>query len=236
MVSHVCTEVAETCKEGIGVIKIKNYLKEEVARATRLFWEKGLTPGLDSGDTSLKDADAGLIYICPRPSDTLRIPNWGVIKAEDIVVINLDGETVEDTSILPTVEAPMHVEIYKARPDVNVIVHSHAVWSSAFAIAGRSIPLTLAEQALFLGGEVVCAEYGKVASMELARNVVKALGKDKMAAIMRNHGAVCVGRDFGEAFAVCDFLEKGAQTTILGSLLGKLISLNPDEILDDSLL
>jgi L-fuculose-phosphate aldolase len=215
---------------------IKHHLKEEVARATRLFWEKGLTPGQDSGDTSLRDQETGYVYICPRPDDKLKIPNWGVIKADDIAVMDLEGNLLEDNGILATVEAPMHLAIYKARPEINAIIHSHATFSSCFAITGKNIPLALAEQALFLGGEIACAAYGKVGSTELAANIVKALGGGKMAALMRNHGAVCLGKDFEEAFIVSDFLEKGAQTVIYASILGKVIAIDPDDILDESLL
>lgn len=215
---------------------IKQHLKDELAQAVKLFWEKGLTPGQDSGDISIRDTETGYIYICPRPNESLKIPNWGIIKPEHIVVINLDGQIIEDTGILPTVEAPMHLYIYKARPEINAIIHSHATWSSAFAITGKNIPLVLAEQSLFLGGEVICAEYGKVGSTKLAMNIIKALGNDKMAALMRNHGAVCIGKDLEEAFIVSDFLEKGAQTTLLGSILGELIVKSPDDILDESLL
>ncbi len=217
-------------------MKIKHGLKEEVAAATRVFWEKGLTPGRDAGDISLRDVETGLIYICPRPKPpVLRIPNWGMIKAEHMVVITLDGTVVDDSGLLPTVEAPMHLAIYRARPDVNAIVHSHAIWSSAFAVTGKNIPLILAEQSLRLGGEVVCAAYGKVGSQELANNIVTALGKHKMAALMQNHGAVALGVTLEEAFIASDFLEKGAQVAILGAGLGQLIVRTPDEILDDSL-
>jgi Ribulose-5-phosphate 4-epimerase and related epimerases and aldolases len=219
----------------VAVEMIKKALQEEVAKATRLFWEKGLSPGQDSGDTSLRDVETGNIYICPRPNPKLKIPNWGVITADDIVVINTDGKVIDGSDLLPTVEAPMHLFIYKARPEINAIVHSHAVWSSAFAVTGKNIPLILAEQSLFLGGEVICAQYGRVASEKLARNIVAALGENKMAALMRNHGAVCIGKDFEEAFIVSDFLEKGAQTALLGSALGRLITRRPDEILDENL-
>ena len=215
---------------------IKQELRERVAQATRLFWEKGLTPGQDSGDTSLRDPETGLIYICPRPKPgVLRIPNWGVILADHIVVIDMKGEVKDDSGLLPTVEAPMHLAIYEARPDVNAIVHSHAIWSSAYAVTGKSIPLILAEQSLRLGGEVLCAGYGPVGSDVLAENIVKALGKDKFAALMMNHGAVCLGKTFEEAYIVSDFLEKGAQTAILGSLVGELITRKPEEILDAKL-
>jgi L-fuculose-phosphate aldolase len=216
--------------------EVRQELKEKVAEATRLFWKKGLTPGLDGGDISLRDAETGYFYICPRPSEKLKIPNWGVAKAADMVVIDMDGHVVEDTDILPTVEAPMHLHIYRARPEVNAIIHSHATWSSAFAVTGKNVPFVLAEQAGALGGEIVCAEYGKVASEKLAKNIVKALGKDKNAALMRNHGAVCVGKDMEEAFTVSDFLECAAQVAIYGSTIGKLISLDPNELFDESLL
>jgi L-fuculose-phosphate aldolase len=218
-------------------MKIRQELREEVAAATRLFWEKGLTPGRDAGDTSLRDTETGLIYICPRPKpNVLRIPNWGIIKAEHIVVIDSEGKVVDNSGLLPTVEAPMHLAIFKARPDVNAIVHSHAIWSSTFAVTGKNIPLILAEQSLRLGGEVICAAYGKVGSEEIARNIVAALGKNKMAALMQNHGAVALGINFEEAFIASDFLEKGAQVALFGGMLGPLVVRKPDEILDDSLL
>lgn len=217
-------------------MEIKQNLKEEVAAATRMFWEKGLTPGRDAGDISVRDVETGLIYICPRPKpNVLRIPNWGMIKAEHMVVLNLEGKVVDDSGLLPTVEAPMHLAIYKARPEVNAIVHSHAIWSSAFAVTGKNIPLILAEQSLRLGGEVVCAAYGKVGSKAIAEHIVAALGKHKMAALMQNHGAVALGVTLEEAFIASDFLEKGAQVAILGGTLGPLIVRKPDEILDESL-
>jgi len=215
---------------------LRQDLREEVARATRLFWEKDLSPGQDSGDTSLRDPETGFIYICPRPKPgVLRIPNWGMIEPKHIVVIDIKGNVQDDSGLEPTVESPMHLAIYKARPDVNAIVHSHAVWSSAYAVTGKNIPLILAEQSLRLGGEVLCAGYGKVGSDELAANIVKALGKNKYAALMMNHGAVCLGGTFEEAFIVSDFLEKGAKVALLGTILGPLITREAGDILDPRL-
>jgi L-fuculose-phosphate aldolase len=195
-----------------------------------------LTPGMDSGDWSLKDPDSGYIYICPRPGKTVDIvPNWSVLKDENVCVVDGDGNLMEDVGLLPTVELPMHLEIYKARKDVMAIVHSHPLYSSVFAVTGENIPVTLAEQALFLGGEVVCAEYGTVASMELAKNIVAALGETSKAALLRNHGAVIVGKDLREAFVLADFLEHGAYVYMMARLLGKPIEIAMDNILDPSL-
>jgi len=168
---------------------IKKQLKKKVAEATVLFWEKGLSAGRDAGDTSFRDPETNLVYICPRPTSKIIIPNWGILQPKHIVVLDLYGKIIENTDILPTLEAPMHLSIYKSRPDINAIVHSHAIWSTVFAITGENLPLVDAEMDEFLGGEVICAEYAEVATDELANNVIKALGKNKFAAIMRNHGA-----------------------------------------------
>lgn len=203
---------------------IKKKLLKEVAESAILLWEKGLSTGRDAGDTSLRDPETNFIYICPQPTKKLEILNWGNITSKDIVVINFDNEVVDGSDLLPSQESPMHISIYKARPEINAIVHSHPVWSGAFSITGKNIPLVDHEVDEFLGGEVVCAEYAEVATEELGEKVVKALGKNKFAALMRNHGAVCIGRNLEEAFNVSNFLEKSAKVVILGNILGGIIS------------
>jgi L-ribulose-5-phosphate 4-epimerase len=215
---------------------MKQELKKRLAEAGKLFYGNGWTPGEDSGDISVRDAETGYIYIFPRPCAMVPvIRNWGMITENDIAVVDPDGNYVEDTHVYATVELPMHLAIYKARRDIHAIVHSHAVWSSAFAVTGQNIPPVLAEQSLFLGGEVVCAEYGKVGSWELANNMVKALGEKRMAALLRNHGAVCCGGDLEQALSYQTFLEKGAQTVVMGKLLGNLLYIRPEDVLDESL-
>jgi L-fuculose-phosphate aldolase len=208
-------------------------LKEQLASATRLFWEKGLTPGNDAGDVSIRDPKTGNIYICPMATADYKIRNWGVVTASDMVILSLDGKKLEGTDIKPTIEKLMHLYIYRARPEINAIVHSHAVWSSTFAVTGKNIPAILVESG-FIGGEVVCAEYGKVGSKLLAENIVKALGDKKKAALLRNHGAVALGKNIEEAFTVSDYLEKQAKVALLGSTLGKLLTININDTKDES--
>lgn len=217
--------------------KIKSNYRELVASYGARFVNHNLTPGMDSGDWSMKDPETGYIYICPRPSKYVDIiPDWSILKSENVCVIDGEGNAIDDNGLLPTVEVPMHLEIYKARPDVFAIVHAHPIYSSAFAVTGENIPILLAEQALFLGGEVICAEYGVVGSKALADNIVEALGTDRKAALLRNHGAVTVGKDLREAFILADFLEHGAYVAILAKTVGKPIEIAMDNILDPSLL
>jgi L-fuculose-phosphate aldolase len=218
------------------VPKIKREYKAIVAESAKRFYQAQLTPGMDSGDVSIRDEETGYIYIYPRPGENFEITDWTVLKPENICVVDADGNLVEDTGFLPTVEAPMHLAIYKARPEINAIIHGHPIYSSVFAVTGKNIPLALAEQALFLGGEIVCAEYGLVGSQALADNIVTALKGNKMAALLRNHGTVVLGKDLAEAFVLADFVEHGARVAIMGMSIGKIIEVAPDNILDPSLL
>lgn len=203
-------------------MKISTMMLEETARATRLFWEKGLTTGRDSGDLSIMDPDTGLIYIDPRPNETFAIPNWGVIKAEDIIVMDIDGNVVHaNNGKQPTVEAPMHLHIYRARPEIKAIVHPHGIFSSAFAAARRDIPMVVYEFN-FAGGDVKCAKYAKAGTEELAKNIIEALGEKRKAALLANHGSVALGVDIADAFNVAEYLEKMAQVGIYAAVLGNV--------------
>lgn len=202
-----------------GSMMIKNALKEDLAAAARLFWDKGLSTGFDAGDVSLRDPETNLVYICPRPGSILKeIPNWGIMRAEYVVVMDLDGKIIDYAGIDATVEAPMHLEIYKHRSDINAIVHSHAVYSCAFAAAGENVPLVL-DESWHVGKEIICAPYGKVGSQDLADNICKVLGQENYVALLRRHGAAVCGSSMEEAFRISDFLEKLCKVVILSKII-----------------
>ena len=210
--------------------------KQLTASYAKLFVEKHFTPGMDSGDWSMRDTQTGLIYVCPRPNKSFDIrPNWTAIKAEHICVCDIDGNLVEDNGFLPTVELPMHLAIYRARPEINALVHSHPLYSSAFAVTGEDIPFLLAESGIFLGGSVPCAKYGLIGSERLGENIVKALGTEKRAALLHSHGAVVLGRDLEEAFILSDFVEHAAYVAYMAKIVGKPIELSMDNLFEPGL-
>lgn len=215
-------------------MKVKFEYKEMLANTGRAFYEKHFSPGFDSGDMSLRDMETGLIYVYPNVSEKKTFNNWSELKPEDIAVVDIDGNYYE-TDNEATVELPMHLAIYKARPETQVILHSHPLWSSIYACCGKDIPLSLAEQAIFLGGRVLCAEYGPIGSKLLADNVVKALGTDKNAALLKNHGSVVIGKSINNVLTLSDFLEHGAQVAIFGQLLGGALEVERKDIFDPSL-
>lgn len=215
---------------------IKPELMEEVARSAHTFWEKKLTPGMDSGDTSLRDPETGLIYILPQPSQRQPIRGWNTITSADIAVIDPRGNVVGQPENLPTVEAPMHLGIYEARPDVNAIVHSHGVWSQIFAAVRQDIPCLTIDAYHFLLGEVKCAEFGRVGSEALAQNIVEALGNERRAALLAGHGAACVGPDFYEAFLAAEVLETTAKQALLAKLIGEIVPVTLGDILPEDMI
>jgi len=215
---------------------IKPALIEEVAEAAQTFWEKKLTPGMDSGDTSLRDPETGLIYILPQPSERQPIHGWNTITAADVAVIDMQGNVVGPPENLPTVEYPMHLRIYEARPDVNAIVHSHGLWSQIFAAVRQDIPCLTIDAYHFLLGEVKCAEFGRVGSEALAENIVEALGNERRAALMAGHGAACVGPNFYEAFLAAEVLEMTAKQALYAKLIkGKIVPVTLGDILTEDI-
>lgn len=220
---------------------IKNELKQKVLQATYQFFDMGLSTSKDSGDISLRDPETNLIYIDPRPDKKFKIPNWRSISLDDIVVIDIEGNVIDGGSgnKNPTVEWPMHIAIYKARPETHGIVHSHALYSGVFAALGWDIPACLDEAALTTGGDILCAEYGKVSSQILADNIVKALGETRKAALLKQHGAVYIGNSIEEALTVSEYVERCAHIVIMAwSMNGRLPYLDTklEGILDESIL
>ena len=196
--------------------KIKYEYKQMVAEATLKFVSKDLTLGKDGGDISIMDPETGYIYISPRPNKNLKIFTWATITPEQIAVIDIDGNVVDNTGLYPTVEFPMHLAIYRARADIKAIVHSHALWSTIFACAQKSIPSICVE----MDGEIKCSKYGRVGSEILGDYIVECLGKSGKQALMCNHGAVACGRDIDEAFIMSDYMERQAQIALFAELIG----------------
>ncbi|MEA4854486.1 MAG: class II aldolase/adducin family protein [Christensenella sp.] len=156
------------------------------------------------GNISCRDPETQLVYL--TPSGML----YDDIVEDDIVVAQLDGTIVEGKR-KPTIETEMHLAIYKNRPDVNAVIHTHPMYSMVYATQGKSIPLIIDEAAQILSGECKCAEYALPGSHELAVNCVNALGKKANSCLLQSHGAVCVAQNMDGGFKVAKVLEVTAQ-------------------------
>ena len=211
--------------------RISLHMMEQCARGTRMIMEQGFTPSR-GGDISLRDPNTGLIYIS---GNLVGLPfpyaNFLDFRAQDTAVFELDGTPLSPWSVA-TIELPMHLDIMRARPEVNCVLHTHPQWASIFAMTHKDIPLVLTEQYAHLGGEIKTAKYAPAGDLKVGKYVVEALG-DRNAAIMACHGAVTVGINMEMAFANSHFLENIAQKAVFASLLDKLYPLKPEEMLAD---
>ena len=193
--------------------------RKHVAEVARKMAELDLVSGT-SGNVSAR-LPGGLLAITPMGK------SYEGMSADEIVVVDSGLDPVEG-DLMPSSESLLHVAIYRARPDVGGIVHTHAVYSTAVAAAGMAIPPIVDEMVVTLGGEVRVSEYAPPASEAMAERVCSAL-ENRDAALVRNHGAVAVGADPHDALEASILTERAAQIFVLSSILGSPTTL-PDEV------
>lgn len=156
------------------------------------------------GNISVRDPETGLVYMTPSAM------KYDTITVDDVVVCDLDGNTVQGNR-KPTIEKDMHLGIYRARQDVNAVIHTHPTYSMVYSCQGKDIPLFIDEAAQTLGDTCHTTPYALPGSQELADGVVAALGEKANSCLIHSHGAVAVGGDMDGAFRACTVLEIAAR-------------------------
>ncbi|WP_347487852.1 class II aldolase/adducin family protein [Desulfoscipio sp. XC116] len=146
----------------------------------------------------------------------------------DLVVVDGEGRAVEGER-KPSSELKLHLAIYGARAHAGAIVHTHSIYASAMAVAGKALPPILEDQVQLVGGAVPVTRYARAGTADLAVAAVDALGQSN-AVLLANHGLVGLGRTVEEAFTVCQVVEKAAQVYILAELIGQAAVIPPGEI------
>ena len=140
------------------------------------------------------------------------------LTLSDIVLVNYQTSKYEG-SIKPSSEKELHCEIYRTRKNINAVIHTHQMNASTVAAARREVPPILDDMAQIIGPGVRVADYALPSTKKIVRKTVKALN-GRMAALMANHGAVCIGHNIDEAFVVCQVLEKACKAFIEAEFLG----------------
>jgi L-fuculose-phosphate aldolase len=163
-----------------------------------------------SGNFSILDPETG--YVVITPSGVAR----EVLTIEHVCVLDLDANVIEmKTEAKPSSEALMHLEVYKVRKDVKAIVHTHALYSTAFAVQNRGLP-SLVYECSYLGkdGIVPVAPYGRPGTSALAKNVSETL-KHADCCLMESHGAIATGKNLDDAFLKAQYVEEIAEIYFL---------------------
>jgi|AGTN01.1.fsa_nt_gi Ribulose-5-phosphate 4-epimerase and related epimerases and aldolases len=176
---------------------------------------------------AIKDAGAGLV------KENLVQGTWGNISvrldektmlatptASDYLkmtpesIVPVDYFTLEHTGdIKPTSEKKIHAAIYRERPEINAVIHSHPVWCSSVAAARRDLPIMSTEMEKTVGGCARIAEYGLPGTKKLTKATLIAI-RGRNACLMANHGMVACAASLEEAFEVCRIMERSAREFI----------------------
>lgn len=146
---------------------------------------------------------------------------------QDFVIVGPNGEISEKTP-RPPAELPLHVAIYRARPDVQAVVHGHPQWSTLLSSAGRAYQVTMAQGAL-LGEIPMFSSPLSMNNSEIGNALAELLG-DGRAALLRAHGSVVVGKDVLEATVLAIYLELNAERQVRAAALGEPYVFSDDEI------
>jgi L-fuculose-phosphate aldolase len=184
--------------------------REEIVHVGRLMFDKGWIAAND-GNISIRLGN-GHILATPRGVSK------GMLKPEDMVVVDMDGQKVAGP-LEVTTEIGMHLTIYRERPDVNAVVHAHPATATGFAVAGRALNLGTLPEVIICLGSVPLAEYGLPGTPAFAEGMLPYIPKyDAM--LLANHGAVAYGPDVMRAFFRLDTVEHFARIALVAELLG----------------
>lgn len=197
-------------------------MKGRIALATIMLVREGIVGS--SGHVSMRIPGTNKVLV--GPADVSR----DIITADDIVTVDLNSKQLEGKRRQPD-ETEIHTGIYRARPDVMSIVHTHPTYSVAFSITKKPILPVHMHGAIFADGVPVFDSVGHINTKELGDGLARALGK-RRAVLIKMHGAAIVGISLEEAFVAAIQLEENAQLQFLAeaSGAGKVEPMTPEDV------
>ena len=197
-------------------------LRNEVVRCAQEAEAQGLCRWR-SGNFSARDRKTGLVCMTPSGVDRR------TMRAEDIVVMNMDARVVETAKgRKPSSETLMHLAAYEVRPDICAIVHTHSPFALVFAALERPIPGLVLEAAHLHceGGSVPVAPFAPQGTAALADSVREPL-RHGDALLLGRHGALAVGTSPEDALLKAAYIEELAAVAYRAAAIAGEASLSP---------
>jgi L-fuculose-phosphate aldolase len=194
-------------------------LKKEIAYFMRRLYRQKLTTTSGGNISARIDEN---VFITPSGLDK------GRIQSTQIGVTNYNAENLTPELKL-SMETPMHLAIYKARPDIEAIVHAHPPYGTAFASSAKTFESNLTSEGRLVLGQIGFAKYALMGTDGLAEAVAKeALNSNVI--LMENHGVIALGKNLLEAFDRLEVLEFTAQMQYITRSLAMDKPLNPNQL------
>jgi L-fuculose-phosphate aldolase len=184
--------------------------RSEIVRFGRKMLTARLTSGT-GGNLSIFDRNEGLVAISPSGIE------YEDMTPDDVPVVDGAGKLVAGTR-KPSSELGFHLALYRQRPDIRAVVHTHSVYATTMACLHWEIP-AIHYLVAFSGHKVPLAPYATFGSEELAARVAETIGEYN-AVLLANHGLVTVGPNLATAFAVAEEIELVAQIYYQAKCIG----------------
>lgn len=195
-------------------------LEQEVIKVCKNLVEKNYVVATD-GNVSVR-IDNTKILITPKTKGKENL------QPQDLVVIDLTGKKIKGI-LEPSGEWRLHTVIYQCRPDVNAVIHSHPVYSTALSVAGVALDKVVLPEVMLTVGNIAMVEYATLYTEKLARNVQKYVNNCN-AFILKNHGLVTIAESLEIAFYRTEKVEHLAKIIFVAKLLGKIDYLTDEQI------
>ncbi|MDZ4765298.1 MAG: L-ribulose-5-phosphate 4-epimerase [Chloroflexota bacterium] len=177
-----------------------------------------------SGNISARDPETQLVVI--KPSGI----KFADLTPEKMVVVDINGVLVEG-DYKPSSDTASHCVIYRARSEINGVVHTHSRYATAFAVVGREIPCYTTAMGDEFGGAIPCGGFQLIGGEQIGEEVVKTLANSKSpSCLLQNHGVFAIGKTVDDAVKAAVMTEDNAATVWLALQLGTPISIPQSEI------
>jgi L-fuculose-phosphate aldolase len=200
--------------------RLEEQLRADIVEAGRRMYARGYVASND-GNISARIDDTRLIT-------TPKSVSKGFMTPDMMVIVDYDGKKVSGDRD-PSSELPMHLEVYRNRPDVNSVVHAHPPLATGFAVAGVPLTRAVLAEVITTLGSIPIAEYGTPSTAELPAAVRKYI-KAHDGMLLANHGAVTCGPSVMAAYYKMETIEHFAKISLVARLLGRENLISREEV------
>ncbi len=199
-------------------------LKKQMCDIGQRIWQRGFCAG-NEGNHSIRIGENRVLC---TPTGISK----GFLTPDDICVVDMDGNQVErnPNGRRRTSEILVHLAIYKKRPDIKAVIHSHPPHATAFAICNMPLPEGIHPEAEVFLGRVPIAKFAMPSKPDLADSIIPLIKEDTNTVLMGNHGSVSFGKDLIDTYYKLEILDAYCRILLLAHPLKRVNTLTAEEM------